>query len=782
MNLQSRPLTTTLVVAAGLIAAGAGICSGETVRIMAANLTSGNYQSYDPGDGIRIFQGLDPDVVLIQEFNYDDNSSADLRNFVDDAFGTEFSYSIEGGDEQIPNGIISRYPILESGEWDDSEVANRDFAWARIDIPGDKDLWAVSVHLLTSGSGVRNTEASALVNYIQSHVPADDYLVIGGDFNTDSFGESCLATLSTVVDTSGRPTDQNGDTGTNSSRSKPYDQVLPEGELAALEVPVTISGHPFTYTEGLVFDSRVFTPLTAVSPVESGDSAASNMQHMGVIRDFLIDDAQATEPADYPTDFAATSTTGAITLTWTDVATTPVPDGYQLIVSTSPSITAPTDGVAITDDPDLGDGLARVTAAPGQQTVTFSGLPPETTYHATIFPYTLGDAIDYKTDETPATASVSTPAEASPAPDAPVIAQILYPHSTGVSILWNPVVNATAYSLDISQDPGFSGGAATTLLSEGFDASDDVPDGWTDNGSAKDTVASHVQSTPNCRAMAAGDTLETPAVDHPAAISFFVDASNGGNGNTATISYSIDNGTWQPLASFTASTTGATTTIDCTSSPDLSGQTKVRFRFEADFNTWYLDDVAITGAAGPGFVTGYQNLPLGNATRVDPADLSPDTTYYFRLRAANDSATSPDSATGTFTTTATGTPYSVWADAHQLPTADFTSDADNDSLPDFHEYLFATDPAAHTPPAEVSSQTITANGILLSHRRSLAPGITWHYLGGTDPSALSPLAAGSGYEILSVENQGDYEQVTVLITPGTALRYFIRLRATLQTD
>jgi len=43
------------------------------LRLVAANTTSGTQQSYDPGHGIRIFQGLKPDVVMIQEFNYGDN-------------------------------------------------------------------------------------------------------------------------------------------------------------------------------------------------------------------------------------------------------------------------------------------------------------------------------------------------------------------------------------------------------------------------------------------------------------------------------------------------------------------------------------------------------------------------------------------------------------------------------------------------------------------------------------------------------------------------------------
>jgi hypothetical protein len=46
----------------------------QIIRIMSANTTSGNNQSYrDPGN--RIFDGLHPDIVLIQEFNIYINSS-----------------------------------------------------------------------------------------------------------------------------------------------------------------------------------------------------------------------------------------------------------------------------------------------------------------------------------------------------------------------------------------------------------------------------------------------------------------------------------------------------------------------------------------------------------------------------------------------------------------------------------------------------------------------------------------------------------------------------------
>ncbi|HZI05413.1 MAG TPA: endonuclease/exonuclease/phosphatase family protein, partial [Archangium sp.] len=230
------------------------------VRLMAANISSGNYQSYDPGHGTRIFQGTKPDVVMIQEFNYGDNSASAIRGFVDTAFGPTFSYYREGG-AQIPNGVISRWPIIASGEWDDPYVANRDFAWARIDIPGPKDLWVVSVHLLTSDATSHNNEAASLVQRVQANIPAGDFLAIGGDFNTGTRTESAFGTFSQVVVTSSPyPADKNGNGNTNAGRTKPYDHVLVDADLKAYQTATVIGGSSFA--SGLVVDTRVYSPLS----------------------------------------------------------------------------------------------------------------------------------------------------------------------------------------------------------------------------------------------------------------------------------------------------------------------------------------------------------------------------------------------------------------------------------------------------------------------------------------------------------------------------------------
>ena len=256
--------------------------TNATLRVMAANL-NGNIQSYQDF-ALRIFQGLKPDVVAINEWNYGSKTPADFRTMLNTAFGQEYTYFRETG-YNIPNGIISRWPIVASGSWDDPQVGDRGFAWARLDIPGPDDLYVVCVHLHSSGgSSSRNTEAGVIKTHIQAEFPAGAYVVVAGDFNLDNRSEPALSTFKTFLKDEPIPTDQSGDPDTNNSRAKPYDLVLTSDTLRTNFVPVKIGSQSFA--TGLVFDSRVFTPLSAVAPVQSADSGQA--QHMAVLKDFRI--------------------------------------------------------------------------------------------------------------------------------------------------------------------------------------------------------------------------------------------------------------------------------------------------------------------------------------------------------------------------------------------------------------------------------------------------------------------------------------------------------------
>ncbi|MBR4985153.1 MAG: hypothetical protein IKY83_05385, partial [Proteobacteria bacterium] len=287
--------------------------TGNTrIRFMAANATSGSNQDYNDGKGIRMFQAMQPDIVMIQEFNYKDDTDADFRHMIDTAFGTEFEYY--RGTGSIPNGIISRYPILSSGAWKSNKQSNRNWDWAIIDIPGPKDLIAVSVHLGTSTYG---SELSPLHEKIQAlSGNGSYYVVLGGDFNAKNRGgvrstlgsKNAIFTVgkdgSEICDAGEFPVDQDGNSCTSAERDDPYDWLLFDKTLDTYEVPVKIGSH--SYPNGHVLDSRVYDELGEIkdiAPVKATDSwkcqsepmctqckgsDCNNFQHMPVIRDILL--------------------------------------------------------------------------------------------------------------------------------------------------------------------------------------------------------------------------------------------------------------------------------------------------------------------------------------------------------------------------------------------------------------------------------------------------------------------------------------------------------------
>ena len=186
--------------------------------------------------------------------------------------------------------MISRWPILAAGEWTDALVANRTFTWAHVDLPGPNDVWVISVHLLTASATTRNNEAIALNAFIRANVPEYDFVLLGGDFNTDTRDtsvEPCLTTFSALFVTSGPyPADQFANENTSGNRNKPYDHVLASPCLARSQRPTVVGTS--TFDAGLVIDTRGYSPISDLAPALTGDSAASNMQHMGVVKDFYL--------------------------------------------------------------------------------------------------------------------------------------------------------------------------------------------------------------------------------------------------------------------------------------------------------------------------------------------------------------------------------------------------------------------------------------------------------------------------------------------------------------
>jgi endonuclease/exonuclease/phosphatase family metal-dependent hydrolase len=253
--------------------------ASHTFTIATANLSDSTSQAYeDPG--IRILQALAPDIVGIQEFNYKLGTTQDL---VQRLFGPGRHFSREKGGARLPTGIISKYPITAFGQWDDPYVANRNFSWATLAIPGPVPLHVVSVHLVQNRAALRIPQARLLLQLIRKQFPENDYVVLCGDFNVSTRHAEALAELTRWFVDDPRPADQAGNENTTARRTRPYDFVLANPALARHHVPTVLAGE--TFPNGLVFDTRLWTPPPP--PAEWEDSSR-NMQHMPVLKTFRI--------------------------------------------------------------------------------------------------------------------------------------------------------------------------------------------------------------------------------------------------------------------------------------------------------------------------------------------------------------------------------------------------------------------------------------------------------------------------------------------------------------
>ena len=248
------------------------------ISIASANLSDSFSQSYEE-PGIRILRALKPDVLGIQEFRSQTESPEAL---VERIFGPGYHFHREEGN-RLPNGIVSRFPILAAGQWPDPFVDDRDFAWATLDVPGPVPLHVVSVHLLNNSPHNRLPQARALLSHVREQFAPGDYVVLCGDFNVSSRDSPALDELLGYFVDSPVPADQEGNPNTNASRTRPYDFVLPNPALAQYHAPSILGGTVFP--RGLVFDSRLWNPPP---PPVLWDDTSRNMQHLPVLKTFRI--------------------------------------------------------------------------------------------------------------------------------------------------------------------------------------------------------------------------------------------------------------------------------------------------------------------------------------------------------------------------------------------------------------------------------------------------------------------------------------------------------------
>ena len=272
------------------------------LRLMAANTTTGRYGFYQ-SDGIRIFQAIDPDVIMVQEFLYDGSIDTLVEKIYGAGCLSQKKCFYYRGDRSKPNGIISKYKIIDHGFWRDSGYSDRNLDWAIIDIPGNIELYAISVHLSTKGSE-QVAPARMIATKIAAHKAANPgkyYYVVGGDFN----GSTAVGgfTSSNAFDGSDPyPESEKCRTGkgsykctnTNHGRTKHYDWILESSNLSKFRVTTKLckqndKNDCLEYPKSLVFDTREYINKSDyILPAKLNDSSDEYMQHMSIIKDFII--------------------------------------------------------------------------------------------------------------------------------------------------------------------------------------------------------------------------------------------------------------------------------------------------------------------------------------------------------------------------------------------------------------------------------------------------------------------------------------------------------------
>ncbi len=239
--------------------------------------------------------------------------------------------------------------------------------------------------------------------------------------------------------------------------------------------------------------------------------------------------------------------------------------------------------------------------------------------------------------------------------------------ATGFTSNWGAVSGATGYELDVYEI------TPAVNIFEGFELTVFPPTGWATTGWVKSTTAGDI-NTGNAAAIASSSngTLTTNAISNPSSLSFYLGRSSNTTAKTLLIEVSTTN-----------QTTGFTTvaTLDHNNVPvssynqytiDLSAyenEESVYIRFNKSSSTtspWRLDDIVIVPLS-KSYVTGYPDLAVVGTSKV-VTGLTPNTEYFYIVRAKDATSTSVNSNEIAVTTLDDKTTYTAGAWTNGDPT------------------------------------------------------------------------------------------------------------------
>ena len=200
---------------------------------------------------------------------------------------------------------------------------------------------------------------------------------------------------------------------------------------------------------------------------------------------------------------------------------------------------------------------------------------------------------------------------------------------TTILLSWPEVKGATSYDVTVSSDASFRPGAATTRVSEDFDAKN--PSGWTFSGTGwYDAAGSSMKyGSSGCAVKfdTDGDSVTTPAFTAGAtSLSFWMKASDSGS---SLVIEALEGVEWKAVRTVSAGTTGGGETVDLS---DHATATQLRFTISRGKGNIGLDHVTVTGPGSGGTIVFTSTVTAAPYSATVPG-LEQGHTYYYRVTA-----------------------------------------------------------------------------------------------------------------------------------------------------
>ena len=293
------------------------------------------------------------------------------------------------------------------------------------------------------------------------------------------------------------------------------------------------------------------------------------------------------------------------------------------------------------------------TAGTGQLTYT----PPGGDVGTQTFTFTASNVAGVATQVT----SVAV-AEAETIPAAPAAIWASATNATDFTAAWSAVANAASYRLDVGTNATFTGGGGAggqfQLASNAATSPSTLTNDWSGASLAGTTYIQMLQASSSITSPAfstAGFTNLT--VDTRARTYGGVNAAN----NTITVSISTNNGSgWTVVGTMVPGGSSFATMPPLTNTANLGhAQTRIRWQTLGASGTVGagVSNLVVqgwsSGGGAPAYVDGYSNRTVAGMSQA-VTGLVEGATYYFRARAVNGAGTSPNSATASVTTAASG--------------------------------------------------------------------------------------------------------------------------------